>query len=86
MKCDKGVLNYLHVGRVMEEIHQWIMDDDVILDMEGVTAMDSSGAGVILSAHKQGLHVGHGFSVMHCCPNIMRHMALTRLDRIIVVI
>ena len=86
MKCDKGVFDCLHTGRVKEEIHQGIISDDVVLDMDGVNAMDSCGAGAILSANKQGLLGGHGFSVMHCCPNIIRHMELTRLDRIIVVI
>jgi anti-sigma B factor antagonist len=55
----------------------------VILDLSGVTFVDSTGLGLIVAAYRHSLNNGHPFSVAALTPLIARRFKITGLDRVI---
>ena len=53
----------------------------LIVDVEGVTFMDSSGIGALASAYKRGAHV----TVRHPSPTVMRELVMCGLDRLVAI-
>ncbi|MDO5621262.1 MAG: STAS domain-containing protein [Paracoccus sp. (in: a-proteobacteria)] len=56
-------------------------DGTVLLDMEQVDFMDSSGLGAVISVYKS-LPPGRGFELRHLTPNVDRVFRLTRMDSV----
>ncbi|PIE97760.1 MAG: anti-sigma F factor antagonist [Treponema sp.] len=61
----EGNLNSYTYGEFEEKIYSAIKEDDVVLDLNKVTNMSSSGLGVLMSAHDDGEEAGHSIYVLN---------------------
>jgi anti-sigma B factor antagonist len=57
----------------------------VVLHLEGVTYIDSSGLGTLIGAHKRVTASGGTMTVVCTRPRILRLFAITGLDRVLTV-
>lgn len=57
----------------------------VVLHLEGVTYIDSSGLGTLIGAHKRVAASGGTMTVLCTRPRILRLFAITGLDRVLTV-
>jgi anti-sigma B factor antagonist len=60
--------------------------DMVIVDMSGVTFIDSTGLGVLVAAEKQMRDGGHQLRLVVTQPQITRLLELTGLDKVFTVL
>ncbi|MEL3907873.1 MAG: STAS domain-containing protein [Treponemataceae bacterium] len=60
-----GNLNSYTYGEFEEKIYAAIKESDVVLDLNAVTNMSSSGLGVLMSAHDDGEDVGNGIFILN---------------------
>ncbi len=58
----------------------------LVLDLEGVTYIDSSGLGTLIGAHKRVASVGGTLTVRCSQPRVLRLFAITGLDQVLTVI
>lgn len=59
--------------------------DRVVVDLEQVTFLDSTGLGVLVAAHKALRAAGHGFALVCSTPRVLRIIEITGLDRVFTV-
>jgi len=52
------------------------------LDLSGVTFLDSSGLGALISLHKTLRASGAEFRIINAAPNVVQLLELTRLHRV----
>lgn len=85
VKLD-GELDQNSSVRVRDELDSLITDTRIrhlVLDMEGLTFMDSSGIGVIIGRYRTLVKRGGGVSVRNESPHILRIMQLSGLHSIL---
>ena len=58
---------------------------DVVLDLAGVTFIDSSGVGVLVACHKRTEAAGARLVLRSPSPRIARLLEVTTLDRVLTV-
>ena len=56
---------------------------ELVLDLTGVTFLDSSGLGVIVAAHRTVTAAGHQLKLVCVQPHIVRILKLTRLSDVV---
>jgi anti-sigma B factor antagonist len=80
-----GILDVRSVGDVRQTLNQVIdsSDGDVIVDLEEVDAVDASGLGVLVAAHRRTQILGRQLVLWHPVPSVVRILAVTRLHRIL---
>ncbi|MBQ0040167.1 MAG: STAS domain-containing protein [Treponema sp.] len=49
-----GTFNSNTCAEVQQKVYGYILDSNVVLDMEQVTQIDSSGVGIIIAGHNDG--------------------------------
>lgn len=57
--------------------------NSLVLDLSGLTFLDSSGLRVIVAAHRHAVREGYGFSLTSVTPAIARRFKITGLDTLI---
>jgi anti-anti-sigma factor len=80
-----GRLDVVSVADVRLALHA-VVDDgagDIILDLSGVEAIDSSGIGVLVGAHRRAGRAGRRLVVAAAPVPVLRMLRLTRLDRVL---
>jgi anti-anti-sigma factor len=58
-------------------------DGDVVLDVTGVDAIDVTGLGVIVAAHRRAAERGRRLVLVGVGPSLVRVLAVTRLHRVL---
>lgn len=56
--------------------------DFLLLDLRGLTFIDSAGIGRILAAHRRGKRAGRRFVLLRGSKTVQRILALTALDNV----
>jgi anti-anti-sigma factor len=81
-----GRLDVVSVADVRLALHAAVDDGagDMILDLSGVDAIDSSGIGVLVGAHRRAGRAGRRLVVTASPVPVLRMLRLTRLDRVLV--
>ncbi len=59
-----GALNSYTLTEFQEKVYSYIPDFNVVVKMEEIIQIDSSGVGVLLAAHNEGLDSGTKFYIM----------------------
>ncbi len=80
-----GRLDVVSVADVRQALHA-VVDDgagDLVLDLSGVEAIDSSGIGVLVGAHRRAGRAGRRLVVAAAPAPVLRMLRLTRLDRVL---
>jgi len=54
-----------------------------LLDLEGVAFVDSSGVGVLVTAHRKAAEAGAAFGLAAASPTVSRVFELTRTNRLL---
>ena len=81
-----GDIDHHSAKRVREETDMLIVQlapEKVILDLEGVSFMDSSGLGLVLGRYKKAKAAEIDFSVKNCDRRTMRIFEMAGMERII---
>jgi anti-sigma B factor antagonist len=80
-----GILDVRSVGDVRQTLNQVIdsSDGDVIVDLEELDAVDASGLGLLVAAHRRTQILGRQLVLWHPVPSVVRILAVTRLHRIL---
>ena len=80
-----GILDVRSVGDVRQTLNQVIdsSEGDVIVDLEEVDAVDASGLGLLVAAHRRTQILGRQLVLWHPMPSVVRILAVTRLHRIL---
>ena len=80
-----GRLDVVSVADVRNELHAAIDDGtgDLYLDASGIEAIDASGLGVLVGAHRRAGRAGRRFVLAAPSPIVSRMLHLTRLDRVL---
>lgn len=60
-----GAANAYTISEIQEKISTYIPDSNVVLDMSGVSQLDSSGVGMILAGHNDGEKFGTKLFIMN---------------------
>lgn len=71
-----GTLNSNTCTELQQKVYQYMIDSNVVLDMEQVTQIDSSGVGIIIAGHNDGEEYGTTLFVMN--PSEAIRIALSR--------
>lgn len=58
-------------------------DGDLVLDLAGVEAVDATGLGVLVGAHRRAGRCGRTLVLRDVSPAAARLLRLTRLDRVL---
>lgn len=58
-------------------------DEDVVVDLAGVDAVDVTALKVLAVATRQASRDGHHLTLRGCCPAVRRMLHLTRLIRVV---
>ncbi len=56
---------------------------DLVLDCAGLTAVDATGLGVLVGAHRRAQRAGRVLVLLDVQPSVGRSLLLTRLDRVL---
>jgi anti-anti-sigma factor len=56
---------------------------DLLLDLSGLTAVDATGLGVLVGAHRHAGRVGRTLLLIDVPPAVARLLRLTRLHRVL---
>jgi anti-sigma B factor antagonist len=80
-----GYLDVRSVGDVRQELNDLIdtTEGDVIVDLEAVDAVDATGLGVLVAAHRRVDRLGRNLVLRHPVPSVARILAVTRLSRVL---
>ncbi|BEP11790.1 STAS domain-containing protein [Acidothermaceae bacterium B102] len=81
-----GRLDVASVADVRLALHAAVDDGtgDLVLDLGAVEAIDASGIGVLVGAHRRAGRNGRRLVVAACPPSVLRMLRLTRLHRVLV--
>ncbi len=60
-----GTVTSYTINELQEKVFNYIIDTNVVLDMQQVTQLDSSGVGIILAGHNDGEKSGTKLFVMN---------------------
>ncbi|MCI5831253.1 MAG: STAS domain-containing protein [Treponema sp.] len=71
-----GTMNANTCVELEQKVYQYIIDSNVVLDMEQVLEIDSSGVGVIIAGHNDGEKYGTRLFIMN--PSEPARIALTK--------
>jgi stage II sporulation protein AA (anti-sigma F factor antagonist) len=84
----RGDLDVQVAGRVAEEIARLEESHPelLVLDLSGLSFLDSSGMGVIAAAHGRAVETGRRFYVVNPPPGVRRAFELSTLDQVIDVV
>ena len=66
-----------------ETVEQYLNDKHVILDMQDVQFIDSSGLGAILGLSRRLNELSLSFSVSHVNPRVMQLFEMVRVNRVV---
>ncbi|MEV7005979.1 STAS domain-containing protein [Streptosporangium sp. NPDC051022] len=85
-----GVGNRLDVGTVAgvrPRLHDAVDsgDGDLIVDLSELEMIDATGLGVLVGTHRRALTEGRRLVLRGVPPRVMRVLAVTRLNRVLVV-
>lgn len=58
-------------------------EGELLLDLSGVTALDATGLGLLVGAHRRAQRAGRRLVLDRVPPVVARLLHLTRLDRVI---
>lgn len=87
LKCTiRGEIDHHSAKSIREEIDKRLRDEspsELVMDMGGVTFMDSSGLGLVLGRYQKAREYGIGFSVPRTAPAVKRMFDMAGLERII---
>ena len=87
LKCGiSGEIDHHHAKRIREEVDRRIKEltpHEVIMDLSGVTFMDSSGLGLVLGRYTLCKSAGISFSVTGADKRTLKIFELAGLGRII---
>lgn len=56
---------------------------DLVLDLSGLTALDATGLGVLVGAHRRAQRAGRTLVLRDVTPAVARLLSLTRLDKVL---
>jgi anti-sigma B factor antagonist len=59
--------------------------DDLVVDLEGVGALDTVGLGLLVGIHRQAQRRGRRLVLTGVPPRVMRVLAITRLRRVLTI-
>ena len=71
-----GTFNSNTCVELQQKVNQYIIDSNVVLDMEQVTQIDSSGVGIIIAGHNDGEEYNTRLLVMN--PSESTRIALNK--------
>ena len=71
-----GTLNANTCAEVQQKVYDYIVDSNVVLDMEQVMQIDSAGVGIIIAGHNDGEEFGTRLFVMN--PSESTRIALNK--------
>ncbi|GLW05097.1 anti-sigma factor antagonist [Microtetraspora sp. NBRC 13810] len=69
-----------HLHRAVDAGH-----GDLVVDLAGLETIDATGLGVLVGTHRRAGAAGRRLVLRHVPPRIMRVLAVTRLNRVLVV-
>ena len=69
--------------RLRDALEEAVRSGPVLLDLSGVTFLDSAGLSALLRARRVGAELGHRFVVTGVQPPVMRVLAATGLHRVL---
>lgn len=81
-----GDIDHHSAKKVREETDMLLVQlapEKMILDLKGVSFMDSSGLGLVLGRFKKAKAAGVDFSVTNCDKRILRIFEMAGMERII---
>jgi anti-sigma B factor antagonist len=80
-----GVLDVRSVGYVRQQLNDLIdsSDGDVVIDLAAVDAVDATGLGLLVAAHRRVERLGRHLVLRHPLPPVVRILAVTRLSRVL---
>ena len=80
-----GSLDVRSVAAVRHQLNELIdgTEGDVIVDLEGLDAVDAAGLGVLFAAHRRAEQAGRILVLRHPLPAVGRVLAMTRLSRVL---
>ena len=81
-----GDIDHHSAKRMREETDMLIIQltpQRLILDLKGVSFMDSSGLGLVLGRYKKAKSAGIDFYVVNCDKRVMRIFEMAGMDRIV---
>lgn len=58
-------------------------DGELVLDLSGLDALDATGLGVLVGAHRRAGREGRSLVLRDVGPQVARLLLLTRLDRVL---
>lgn len=60
-----------------------VADGDLVLDLSALTALDATGLGVLVGAHRRAQRAGRTLVLRDVSPAVGRLLLLTRLDKVL---
>ncbi len=81
-----GDIDHHAAKRMREETDMLLVQlapQKLILDLTGVSFMDSSGLGLVLGRYKKAKSAGVDFSVKNCDKRVMRIFEMAGMERIV---
>jgi anti-anti-sigma factor len=80
-----GLLDVREAAQVRAALQRALdaADGDVVLDVSGVEAIDVTGLGVIVAAHRRASQHGRRLVLVGVRPSVVRVLAVTRLHRVL---
>ncbi|MCU1691907.1 MAG: anti-sigma factor antagonist [Frankiales bacterium] len=64
-----------------DQVDRW--SGELVLDLSGLAAVDATGLGVLVGAHRRAGRSGRVLVLQDLPPNVARVLLLTRLDRVL---
>jgi anti-sigma B factor antagonist len=80
-----GYLDVRSVGDVRQQLNDLIdtTAGDIVVDLEAVDAMDATGLGLLVAAHRRVDRLGRNLVLRHPVPSVVRILAVTKLSRVL---
>jgi anti-sigma B factor antagonist len=80
-----GVLDVRSVGCVRQRLNDLIdsSEGDVVVDLAALDAVDATGLGLLVAAHRRVERLGRQLVLRHPLPPVVRILAVTRLSRVL---
>lgn len=72
-----GAINAYTLSEFQQKIYAAILENNVVLDMSKVVALDSSGMGVIMAAFNDGIETNHKLFLMALSNESEKALAVT---------